>query len=510
MKFFKKASIFAFVLIICLCLVGCGNPTTAKGVGTSASRHADRIMRVLTNLDTATDEDFDISDISPIATQNSAGQVIPSHRYTNDYTLSNTATVKNKTLPKLVNYSYNDGVIKDKTYNTKRVNNNVITKSLAESNTVKINDQKIRNYSYKPKYVNSTSEAFSNQNLQNYFAKIEDLYNNCADCICSNAECNNSKQNLINACLNCKDLCTKLENGTIKLSDTQISECNDCLNQLNGCVDKLNKSKGELSNMIKALKPLLKNYNTNFDSLLSCYCNLGICLDSRIDNLNECTDCINRLNNIICQNCEDCNTAQNNQVATNQKATNNIKSNTSKTSVIQTNKDKISYNARPLNTQKKTNSAGKKLSVFDRIKGAMQNIKLPEKWRRNNTMQTKTLNPNAQTNIQNNTNPNVVNNENNTTTLMPNNMQANNAIMNRQPFTSNNPVFSNGYYNGGMGYGINGMYPYNRYNIDTYASMPRNIDTYQNIYTNIDTYKKDYLQNLENEQNVEAQPLDDE
>lgn len=490
MKIFKRTAIFAFVLLICLCLVGCGNPTTAKAVGTSANRNADRIMRVLNNLDTASDEDFDIVDISPITLQNNYEQVKNVNH--NDYTLSNKVNGNNKTLPKLVNYSQNDGNIRDKSYRTKPVNNNIITKSLADSTNVKINENKVRNYSYTPKYINATSEKFSNQNLQNYFAKIEDLYSNCADCISSNAECNDCKQNLINACLDCKDLCTKLENGTIKLSESQIQDCNECLGQLSTCIDKLNKSKGELSSLIKTLKPFLKNYNNNFESLIFCYGNLGMCLDKRIDNLNECTNCINKLNEIICQNCDNCENCKN---QSRQEFDN------SNTQVVKTtnNKNNVSFNERPLNNSTtKINNNGKKTTMLQRIKSAMQNIKLPEKWRRNSTMQTKTLN-NNNSDISN---PNINNNQNNTTTLMPNT-----SLNNGQAFTSNNPAFSNVYHNG-LGFGNNRLYPYNRYNIDTYASTPRNIDTYQNIRTNIDTYRKDYLQNFNNEQNIIAEPLE--
>lgn len=521
MKHIKRTFVFLLVIIASVMLVGCGEAKTAKQVSNKINKQTQKIVQVLNSLDIAQDDQLDIKDISPISqqnTENNATTTVSKTTKNVDYALVNGE--KDRTiLPKRLGYyDINNNFIKDKTYKAPRVNNQIFENGNKVVNTTQrniINTEKVKDFSYEPKYVNSTSQNFSTDNLQNYFAKIQDLYNTCADCICANSECNNCKQELKVACNNCKSLCDKLNDGSITLTEEQISECNDCLNNLNECMNKLNSTKGDLNSLLSTLRPLLNNYYGNFTSLCECYGKIGMCLDTRIDDIKQCTSCVNQLNDIICANGE----CANGNSTTTQNTTQ-----INKTNSATANK---TYSANKINSTKKTGQKKFYAPLKEKILSAMQSLKKTDKSGKNSAMQTKNevkTNTLTKSEINKKTNQNL-----NSNTIVPA-KNDNNAIQNEvvnqptlpnapnpsnnAPINSNvvptplnnginnaNPVAPNGMY-GYNGYNSNAGYPYgvngyrNMPNIDTYVNLPRNIDTYHNIYTNIDTYGK----NFENEQ----------
>ena len=525
MKHLKRSIVLILALITAVLLVGCGEAKTAKQVSNKINKETQKIVQVLNNLDSATDVQLEIKDISPISSGNTntatTGNVSKkTYNSTNNYTLTNTkkvGTSSNTYLPKKIGfYNSNNNYVKDN-FTVRKINNDLFDSNNNNGNNVKTNQDKVRNFEYQPKYVNSTSENFTTDNLQNYFAKIEDLYNTCSDCICANAECNNCRQQLKIACNNCKSLCDKLNDGSIQLTDSQIEECNTCLGKLNDCLSKLNSTRGDLNSLLSTLKPLLKNYYGNFDSLCSCYGKIGMCLDTRIQDMNDCISCINDLNNIICPNgqCETTTTEQ------------SLKNTTTQINKITNNSTNKTYTAKNVSNNSTNNSGIKKFygPLKQKILSAMQSRKNTEKSNKISAMQTTKV---ENTNLEKYENSNAVpiKNEQNTKTVvkrpdrvfppssvagkpippMTNQNVTNpslnqgiannysNYMANRANGYNNannmNGVYGNGFYpNGNYGYG----YYKNMPNIDTYALMPRNIDTYQNIYTNIDTYGKDYI-----------------
>lgn len=531
MKYLKRTFVLLLVVVSACLFTGCGEAKTAKQVSNKLERQTQKIVSVLNALDSATDSDFEIKDFSPISSKstNKINVNQTSLRAQNlnknltrknyDYTLTNTSKKQSLT--------NKNALIKDNlNYNTNKVKTDVLNDNLVANGPVKSSENKVRNYTYTPKYVNSTSENFTTDNLQNYFAQIEDLFNTCSDCICSNAECNNCRENLKIACNNCESLCQKIKDGSINLTDEQIASCNDCLNRLMEQTNKLNSSKGDLNTLLNKLKPLMKNYNSNFWALCECYGQVNQCLDTRIDDMNNCISCLDELSNIICPN-GNCNTASNNVNSTtkaNQTKTANRTNGTRGNFTSAKTSNGLKQNTYRTNrTSTSSNRTIRKTPIKDRIVGAMQSLKSTGKSSKNNAMQTKNNN-NMQTKAQNN-NTLVGNSKNNSQKVTPvfptptrnnnanakpitpsmNNstQQAQNAMMNGNGYngTMNNMGYNNGMY---AGNGMNGYYYGTPRNIDTYANLPKNIDTYQKIYTNIDTYGKDYIyndqQNLENQE----------
>lgn len=533
MKYIKRTFVFLLVVIASVMLVGCGEAKTAKQVSNKINKQTQKIVQVLNSLDIAEDDQLDIKDISPISQQNTENNATTTVNKTTknvDYTLVNGEKDRTVLPKRLGYYDVNNNFIKDKTYKAPRVNNQTFESGNKVVNTTQrniINTEKVKDFSYEPKYVNSTSQNFSTDNLQNYFAKIQDLYNTCADCICANSECNNSKQELKVACNSCKSLCDKLNDGSITLTEEQISECNECLNNLNECMNKLNSTKGDLNSLLSTLRPLLNNYYGNFTSLCECYGKIGMCLDTRIEDIKQCTACVNQLNDIICANGE----CANSNSSTAQNTTQINKTNSTTT--------KKTYSINKVNSTKKTGQKKFYAPLKEKILGAMQSLKKTEKSNKNSAMQTKNevkTKGLTKTKIKSeNTDKMEIKNSNNNTIIPAKNDNSaiHNEVVNQPtlpnapnpsnnaPINSNvvptplnngtynaNPVAPNGMY-GYNGYNSNAGYPYgingyrNMPNIDTYANLPRNIDTYHNIYSNIDTYGK----NLENGQ-VENDNLD--
>ena len=531
MKYLKRTFVLLLVVVSACLFAGCGEAKTAKQVSNKVERQTQKIVAVLNSLDSAIDSDFEIKDISPIATKSNSTKIQVNQtslksqnlnknltRENYDYTLTNSTNTSTNTNQNLLHRKV---FIKDNLrYNTSKVNNEVLNDNLVKNQPVKTSEQKVRNYTYTPKYINTTSENFTTDNLQNYFAQIEDLFNTCSDCICSNAECNNCRQNLKIACDNCTSLCQKLKDGSITLTDEQIASCNDCLDRLTECTNKLNSSKGDLNTLLNKLKPLMKNYNSNFWALCECYGKVNECLDTRIDDMNNCISCLDELSNIICPNgnCDNVTSGTNTSIKTTPIYTTNKANGTKANYTTKTTNGLKQNTFRTNRTSTSTNRTTRKTPIKDRIIGAMQNLKNTGKSSKNSTMQTK--NNTLQTKSQN-TNKVVNNNSNNlqttptpilnnnankpiTPTMNNSTQQAQNAIMNNSGYsgTMNNNM---GYNNGMYGYnGMNGYYYGTPRNIDTYANLPKNIDTYQKIYTNIDTYGKEYINNNE-QQNLENQ-----
>lgn len=518
MKNLKRTFVLVLVLVTAILLVGCGQAKTTKQISNKINKETQKIVQVLNNLDNATDVQLEIKDISPISSGNSSniatGNVSrKTSDVTKNYEISNTkkVSVSNFNLPKKIGYyDSNNKFVKDN-YKVRNINNDLFDSNVNNGNII-TNQEKIRNFEYQPKYVNSTSENFTTDNLQNYFAKIEDLYNTCSDCICANAECNNCRQQLKIACNNCKTLCDKLNDGSIQLTDSQIEECNTCLGKLNDCLSKLNSTKGDLNALLPTLKSLLKNYYGNFDSLCSCYGKIGMCLDTRIQDMNDCISCINDLNNIICPNGQ-CDTSLNEQI---------VNKNITQTTKSTNNSLNKTYTAKNVNNSTKKSSTQKFYGpIKQKILSAMQTIKKSEKPSNVGTMQTKNTENTNHEKTENFQNISTENSQGTKTIVKrPDRVFPHSSVAGKQtsPITNQtNPSLNqgvennyanymanraNGYNNAnnmngiyGNGYYPNGYYGYykNMPNIDTYALMPRNIDTYQNIYTNIDTYGKDYI-----------------
>lgn len=501
MKNFKRVIAFVLVALSVLMFVGCSDAKTSKQVSNKINKETQKIIQVLNSLDSATDSQLEIKDISPLSSENSGNSSASSNtsnvNFNNqDYVLSNKkVSAKNSYLPEKIGfYDENNKFVRQKEpYTFRRISN-----EQNNQDKVKINEDKVKNYSYQPKYVNDTSKNFSTENLQNYFAKIEDLYNTCSDCICANAECNNCKQNLKIACNNCKSLCNQLNDGTIQLDESQIEQCNSCIKRLNECMSKLNSTKGDLNSLLSTLRPLVNNYYSNFDSLCKCYGQIGECLDTRITDINNCTDCVNELSNIICPN-------GNCAISSNQ---------TAKTSL---------QNSKITNTQNSNKVTGQKTSFSNSVKkfygpikqkilSTMQSGKTTEKSSVSSAMQTQKINnekivKNSEKEVNDNTSNNRVKpNPKVQPRVIPNRTNTENPVNDGTSNGVNNGVI-NGYNNGimnGANNGVmynsngyaNGVFPYgyrNMPNIDTYGALPRNIDTYHNIYSNIDTYRNDYL-----------------
>lgn len=534
MKYLKRTFVLLLVVISTCLFAGCGEAKTAKAVSNKVERQTQKIVSVLNSLDSAIDSDFEIKDISPISTKSTNTKIQVNQtslknqnlnknltRENYDYTLTNTAKTSTNR-----NLSQRKVFIKDNLrYNTSKVNNEVLNDNFVTNYPVKTSEQKVRNYTYTPKYINTTSENFTTDNLQNYFAQIEDLFNTCSDCICSNAECNNCRQNLKIACDNCTSLCQKLKDGSITLTDEQIASCNDCLDRLTECTNKLNSTKGDLNTLLNQLKPLMKNYNSNFWALCECYGKVNECLDTRIDDMNNCISCLDELSNIICPsgNCDNVTNGTSTSIKTTPIRTTNRTNGTKGNSTTNTTTNGLKQNTYRTNrTSTSTNRTTRKSPIKDRIIGAMQSLKNTEKssktsamQTKNNTLQTKSQNAskvlnNNKSNLQNTSpvSPTPIMNDNASKPITPamnnSNQQAQNAMMNNSGYngTMNNNI---GFNNGMYGYnGMNGYYYGTPRNIDTYANLPKNIDTYQKIYTNIDTYGKDYInneqQNLENQE----------
>lgn len=344
MKIFRTFLVSVLVIATAMVFVACGEPATAQALGNSVERNTDRLIRVLENLDSVTNKDLDIKDISPInagtvsntrltgrsgdsanvvfgrntstATRNSGSTSrLRSRRST--ATARNTRTQRGTYLPERVGYLDDNGsVIKDINYGGKKINESIINdQNVINNPTVnsgngftdgRINQDNTSTnqnngiFSYQPRYVNSVSQNFNTNNLDSYFQRIQELYQYCSDCISTNAQCNTAKDEL-GVCVNqCKSLCDQLKDGTITLSDDQINQCNDCIKDLNDCISKINSTKGDLNSLIARLKPYLSNYSGNISSICDCYSQITRCLDTRIDEINNCTSCVTEINDIIC------------------------------------------------------------------------------------------------------------------------------------------------------------------------------------------------------------------
>ena len=524
MKYLKQTFVLLLVVVSACLLGGCGEAKTAKAVSNKVEKQTQKIVTVLNSLDSAVDSDFEIKDISPIATKSDNTKIQVNQtslksqnlnknltRENYDYTLTNST----KTTSSTPNLTSKKAIIKDNLkYKVKKVGNEVLNDGSMLNQPVKTSEQKVRNYIYTPKYVNTTSENFTTDNLQNYFAQIEDLFNTCSDCICSNAECNSCKQNLKNSCDNCVNLCQKIKDGSISLSDEQIASCNDCLERLSECTSKLNSTKGNLNALLNKLKPLMKNYNSNFLALCECYGKVNECLDTRIDNMNNCISCLDELFSIICPNgnCDNATNSANTSIKTTQN--NKVNGTTKNYTTTKTTSGLKQNTYRTNRTSTSADRTTRKTPIKDKITSAMQSLKNAEKSSEMSAMRTKSQNVNNnKKNLQKNSSiapvP-VMNNANKPIAPAMNNsnQQAQNTVMNNGGF--NGAMNNNIGYNSGL-YGYNGMNGYyTPRNIDTYTNLPKNTDTYQKIYTNIDTYGKNYTNNEQNMDSLEQNNADNQ
>ena len=558
MNFNKIKKIFSFVLImfVALCLVGCGDANTSVGVARNLENSANKPDSIVSKLEEVDYDDIVIGELSPFASsENGQGTNVSALKKTKTYTVGNSdvqmtsqekprnATFVNARKSKIdlprneknfenlktlrntsKKYDCEDGNCEPIT-NTNTQNNfsnNVIGANQKTRKTSENQYTARRTSTYKPRFVNETSESFSRDTLDRYLDSIELLYDDCADCISCNAECKNESSRLSQNLNDCKILCQKLSDGTIQLSESEILECNNKINNLKNYMSRLNSTKGNILAKCKDIAKNKNNFSSNVDILQNSYEKLYSALESRLDCLQQCNACICEICDIINKTNVDMREAEKNRsdeddivfdeqkikdeqrnvfendltkpankqenitqnISNKTQKSNNTKTNriSNRNSITKTNQtrrteksrinaENISKNARNSNanyTQTKNISQHK-------IKNTSGNTedKNIQQYENENNYKTQSENTELQTNNENS--------NTRTQNTMPDN-NSNNTMANNPRYTNQNVTSNpNGYgYNGPY---QNGVYPY----------PPRNIDTYRNINKNIDTYAPNYI-----------------
>ena len=508
---FKRYLVFIITIMLAVCLVGCGEANTEKAVANNIEKSTAKLDGIIERLDEMNYEDIIIDDISPFGVENtSISSKLEKTKYysvgtgeTKTYPTSILTANKSKDNAKFVS---TDKIDLDKTsgtkFNTTNAGNQNCTNGNCYSNK---NYSATRTSNYKPRYVNETSESFSRDGLNNYLILIENVYNTCSDCISCDAECKNEMSKIKQNISDCKVLSSKLKDGSIKLSESEIDSCNNCLNDLQACSYKLNLTKDNINLKEKNVTKLKDNLSKNLISLQDAYSKLLSALESRLDYLCGCNDCINSLCDIINKTNVNIAEAEKNKsneqdivrneeklkgeqaqnvddVSSNNYLTNNI---SKKSSNSNQNKN---YTAK--NTTKKFNnnnsSNSKKIDYANKTdfnnqgKITKNNTNYAKKASNSNNFnennkENKNLNNNNNLQNRQNDNQNFNNTQNaNLESNMPNTNYG--ATYNPAPNGNNFPYG----YNYQNGYG----YPYN-YGYGNTPYPPRNIDTYRTITKNI-------------------------
>ena len=523
MKYLKCSLVLLMIFTSLIIFSACGTPTTGKAVGDVSSKQINNIINWVDKLETISQEDLIIEQISPIIKNNNQNVITNNVETNNNYVLTaNGKKVASKKayLPQKISETIN--------YKNKNSIKNINTQN--NITEVKPNENKVKNFNYAPRYINNTSKNFTTDNLQKYLAQIEDLYTYASDCISANAEYEQTKECLKNCCEDYLDCAKKLQEGKTKLTTTQIDNCNKCINKINQSFDKLKQNKGEINKLIKKIKPLIKDYTKNINALYENYGQLNQKFDTKIMVMNECCDNITNLCNIVCGK-----QSQTQANLTKRKINTNNTNNTN-TRLVDTKTKQNTYtfsnNATKNNNTKQTQTKNDAIRSqrINNNNTTMQKAKNQVNSSKNTTMQNTKTNKNL---VQNRNSSNVVKNYNKTQSNnakhnqiinnknnnIANNYNKNNVVNNNQPVINNSTKQMQNAIMNNSGSPIvnsqNGMnnysYPYNvNYygrNIDTYQNLPKNIDTYQNINTNIDTYGKNYVPRQNQQENQIADQI---
>lgn len=315
---FKKYFVLIITILLALCLVGCGEANTEKAVANNIEKNTAKLDSIIQRLDEINYDDIIIQDISPFSsgrtsTISNVNNLEKTKYYsvgrgeTKPYQPSSLVTNTSKDNAKFVSADKIDIDKNSTTYNKNTLRNNInknySTKRLTSKNCENGNCQEnytaSRTSTYTPRYVNEISSSFSRNGLDNYLNQIEIVYNTCADCIGCSAECKNETARIKQNINECKVLGGKLKDGSIKLSEAEIDSCNDCLNDLQACSYKLNLTKDNITIKEKDVTKLKDNLSKNLSQLQEAYSKLLAALESRLDYLKSCDNCITSLCDII-------------------------------------------------------------------------------------------------------------------------------------------------------------------------------------------------------------------
>lgn len=450
----KRVLTFCITIFLVFCLVGCGEASTSKAVANNLEKTASKLSSVVSNLDDVNYNDIVIEEISPLSDN------------TFNTVSNNKVAQKTKwyTIGSKANISDLDNINKANKPSAKYVNNknSNIYKTTNKSKECEDGACYNSNSTYSPKYVNNVSNTFNRNNINSYLQKVENLYNNCADCVSCNAECKNAKNILKQNLTDCKVLCEKLRDGTITLTEQDITECNSYINQLMECVNRLKSTSGNITSKCNEVNKLKANFTSNIGTIQDAYTRLLTAMETRLECINCCNETFNCIFDIINKT-----NVNKSEALPNKSDQNDVKDYTENGESVKMQKPILNQNA----PQRKEEP----IEVLDNNNYKNQNNQnIPNDISRNNQQ-----NYYNQTQIPNN----------NTNTL-PNQQQniARNNIPNVNNGLNNNNVNN--------GYGVyNNQYPYPPRNIDTYHTINKNIDTYRpnapiaNNYGNANNYE---------------------
>ena len=515
----KKYFIVAITILLALCLVGCGEANTEKAVANSIEKNTAKLDGIIQKLDEINYDDIIIQDISPFSSEQTS--TVNNLERTKYYSVGRGESKKYPSSALLTNKSKENA----KFVSTDKIDIPENRNSLKNNSYKSYSTNRVNNYT--PRYVNETSNNFSRNGLDNYLSQIEIVYNTCADCIGCSAECKNETAKIKQNINQCKVLSSKLKDGTIKLNESEIDSCNDCLNNLQACSYKLNLTKDNIAIKEKDVTKLKDNLSKNLSQLQEAYSKLLTALESRLDYLKNCNDCIASLCDVINKTNVNMQEAEKNKsdkedidltedklkneqentktyedgildskqnltptksLSNTSKNKNYVAKNTSTNSKNETNK----YSKNQANPYKKIvedrNVKRSSNQTQNKPNNTTKNENFGKKYRDNliRTPYVNDSNNNAE-NMQNyqskiDSNKNTENqNQQNFNTAQNNANRSNQNI----PNVNNNGNFNNvpvNPYQNGYNYGYGNM-PY----------PPRNIDTYRTIIKNIDTYSPNYV-----------------
>lgn len=443
----KKVFILIFTLFIAFSLVGCGETNNEVAIGNNIEKSTTKLSNIIEKLESLDYDKIIIEDISPL--HDSTFRTVSSKKGLEKstwYAIGTTNKVPTNSLnrPKNAKYVSNDKIDlireQSKNYKIKPISNT--TCENGECNT-----EYKTNYTsnYKPRYVNEVSSNFTRESLDKYLYQIEVIYNTCADCVSCNAECNNESSRLKQNIGDCKVLGSKLKDGTIKLSENNINECNNCIDSLESCTYNLNKTKNNLSGKEKTVADLKDNLTKNLSELQDAYDKLLTALETRLEYLRNCNDCINSLADII----------------------NKTNVNTYEAEKNKSDEQDIILSEERLEEENATNEY--------------------QSYKTNNINKTRTTNyqkPITKKTVQRPilTQPN--NNYRDNHNIAPIYENTNDMPANYAPYNNQNIVPYNNQSIAPFGYGYNN-YPYPMRNIDTYRTINKNIDTFYPNYVPI-------------------------
>lgn len=552
---FKRFLTFVAIILLSVCVVGCGNNNTTTAVANNLQKNADRLSTVVSKLEEFDNRDIVVKDISPlqaeadIASYSQSMALYSKYGSNLGYSTSKTSARPNDKNAKYVNATgqkISANTPYQSTYMGTKTDNNLVPSNYAGETYAGNSNFKTAQKAYKTRYVNDITQNFTRDSVDSYLSKVENCYNSCADCIGCNAEYKIEKTRLEQNLRDCKVVCQRLRDGTITLSQQEIEQCQKCLNSLNSNIQRLKSTKGNVSAKQKNVEKLKSNFASNLVTLDDAYQKLSDALQCRIECVKDCNNDLNCLFDIINKTNVNISDAQKNKsdqkdielskeklqneinqsqnsnnsypmqdnnltnlgnAGNAQNSTKNIDDKTVKNPAITNQTDnlqnesnaKINANKhQDINTQNTTNPQNQN-GMQTRLSEQNKNIK-------NNTTN---LNNNPANNLDyNNQNANLAQNRQNATNQNPKAQNYAQSTQNRQIVdsngnqnvnsgTQNNNAYGQNNYDGtNQNYGYNGPYQ------NGYPYPPKNIDTYRNITKNIDTYGPYYAgYNRTNEQN---------